>query len=202
MTIQTLDSGRLLAFATVARERGFSRAARALGKTQSAVSQAVLQLEEELGETLFARDGRVTRLTAAGQALLEPAERILGEMTRARAGISALSGLGSGELVIGTSDTLAYYLLPPFLAAFRERYPAVELRLDNRPTPATAERVFERGADLGIVTLPLPSELRLAGRPATERLKLENLAPARDVLICPAGHPLAGRRRVPLGELA
>jgi DNA-binding transcriptional LysR family regulator len=198
----TLDSGRLLAFAVVAREQGFSRAARALGKTQSAVSQAVMQLERELGQPLFARDGRVARLTAAGRALFEPASRILEDMARARAAVAALSGLASGRLVIGTSDTLAYYFLPPFLAAFRRRYPEIELRLDNRPTPATAEGVAERRVDLGVITLPLPPELRLSGRKAAERLQIERLAPARDVAICPPGHAFARRRRVGVAELA
>ena len=94
------------------------------------------------------------------------AHRVLDEMDRAREGLQALAELREGSLVVGTSDTLAYYLLPPAIAAFRARYPGVELRLDNRPSPATAERVAERVVDVGVVTLPLPAGLRAGGKPA------------------------------------
>lgn len=196
--LNPLDSGQLLAFVAVARERGFSRAARRLGRTQSAVSQAVARLEADLGTALFVRRGRTTGLTAAGRALLERAERVLDEMGRARAALQGEAGPEEGWLTVGTSDTLAYYLLPPVIAAFRARHPRVELRLDNRPSPATAERVAERGVDVGVVTLPLPSDLRSGGRPLLERVTVEPLGPQPEVLICPPGHPLARRRRVGL----
>ncbi len=196
--IHPLDTDQLLAFVTVARERGFSRAARRLGRTQSAISQAVARLEQDLDARLFVRSGRTTELSAAGRALLERAERILDEMERAREGLKALHDLASGQLVVGTSDTLAYYALPPILAAFRARYPGVELRLDNRPSPATAERVAERAVDVGVVTLPLPPGLRAGGRPVAERLRIEPLARQEEVAICRPDHPLARRRRVGL----
>jgi DNA-binding transcriptional LysR family regulator len=196
--IAPLDTDQLLAFVTVARERGFSRAARRLGRTQSAISQAVARLEQNLDVRLFVRSGRTTELSAAGRALLERAERILDEMARAREGLRALHELASGQLVIGTSDTLAYYVLPPILAAFRARYPGVELRLDNRPSPATAERVADRAVDVGVVTLPLPPGRRAGGRSLAERLQVEPLAPQEEVAICRPDHPLARRRRVGL----
>ncbi len=202
MAMAPLNSDQLLAFAAVARERGFSRAARRLARTQSAVSQSVARLEEELGTRLFLRRGRSTELTPAGRLLLERAQRVLDEMDRARESLQALAELREGLLVVGTSDTLAYYLLPPVIAAFRSRYPGVELRLDNRPSPATAERVAERAVDVGVVTLPLPPELRIGGRLAAERLRIEPLAPHEEVAICPPGHPLARRRRATLDAVA
>src|SRR5512140_1885954 len=105
--IAPLDTDQLLAFVTVARERGFSRAARALGKTQSAVSQAVLHLERELGQPLLVRDGRSSHVTEAGQTLLEDAERILSDMARARDRLASLGTMKTGRLRIGASDTLA-----------------------------------------------------------------------------------------------
>jgi DNA-binding transcriptional LysR family regulator len=122
-------------------------------------------------------------------------------MERARAHLEAAAELRAGELVIGTSDTLAYHLLPPVFAAFRARYPAVELRLDNRSSPATALEVAERRVQVGVVSLPLPEDLRLGGRPAAERLRVEPLCPQEDVAICPPGHALARRRRVRLEAL-
>ena len=189
-----LDSVELLAFVAVARERGFSRAARELKRTQSAVSQAVARLEGEVGARLFLRGGRAVELTAAGRSLLPRAERVLEEMQGAREGLAALEELSLGSLVLGTSDTLAYYVLPPVIAAFRARYPGIDLRLENRPSPATAEQVLLRSVDLGVVTLPLPPGLGVSGRAGGERLKVEPLAPLAEVLICPPQHPLSRRR--------
>lgn len=197
-----IDSAKLETFLAVATERGFSRAARALGRTQSSVSQAVAQLETELGERLFhrqparqagARTGRGASLTEAGALLVRHAEAIFEEMERARAHLEAARRLETGELVVGSSDTLASYLLPPVLAAFRAEFPRVELRLDNRPSPATAAAVAERRVHLGVVSLPLP---------APARVRTEVLAPQVDQLIVPPGHALARRRRVTLADIA
>ncbi len=202
MAMAPLNSDQLLAFAAVARERGFSRAARRLARTQSAVSQAVARLEEDLGTRLFLRQGRTVELTPAGRLLLDRAGRVLDEMDGARESLQALAELREGSLVVGTSDTLACHLLPPVITAFRTRYPGVELRLDNRPSPAIAERVAERAVDVGVVTLPLPPGLRIGGRPAAERLRIEPLTSYQEVAICPPGHPLARRRRAPLEAVA
>jgi DNA-binding transcriptional LysR family regulator len=188
----TLDTERLRAFVAVARARNFSRAAEVLGKTQPSVSQAIATLERELGQPLFVREGRSTHLAPAGKRLLAHAEAIFAEMERACVALAGLDELGQGELVVGTSDTLAYYLLPPVFAAFRQRYPGVELRLDNRPSPATAAQVAERSVDLGIVTVPLALDARVAFEP---------LVAHEDVVICPPGHPLARKRLVPLEAL-
>jgi DNA-binding transcriptional LysR family regulator len=187
-----LDSERLRTFLAVARARNFSRAARQLGKTQPSVSQAVAALERSLGQALFVRDGRTTHLTAAGKLLAQHTEMIFAEMDRAQAALAGLHELRRGELVVGTSDTLAYYLLPPVFAAFRARYPGVELRLDNRPSPATAGQVAARAVDVGVVTSPLAPD---------SRLRFEALLPHQDLAICAPGHPLARKRQVRLDEL-
>jgi DNA-binding transcriptional LysR family regulator len=187
-----LDSERLRAFVAVARARNFSRAAEELGKTQPSISQAIATLEREVGQPLFVREGRSTHLAPAGKLLLVHAEAIFAEMERAGAALAGLGELRQGELVVGTSDTLAYYLLPPVFAAFRARYPGVELRLDNRPSPATAAQVADRSVAVGIVTLPLLPD---------PRVTFEALVPHEDVVICPPGHPLARRRHVRVDEL-
>ncbi len=197
-----LHADRLRAFLAVAREGGFSRAARALGRTQSSLSQAVRALELELGETLFVREAREVELTEAGLILREHAERAFQEVARARDALLSLRKLTRGTLRVGTSDTLATYVLPSVFAAFRRRYPAVELRLDNRTSPAVAERVAARGVDLGVLSMPLPQELRIEGKPASDSLRIEVLATQEDVLIAPPNHPLSLRRFVGLEKLA
>jgi DNA-binding transcriptional LysR family regulator len=193
---RSIDSQRLATFLAVADEGGFSRAARRLGRTQSSVSQAVAQLERELGTRLFERQGRVVRLTDAGRLLLPHARSIFEQMARARSHLEASGELRAGELVIAASDTLACYLLPPLLATFRARYPGVELSLSNRPSPATAVAVAERQAHLGVLSLPLPDDLTAGGRPIAERVRVQPLCPQSDEVILPPGHPLGHRAQL------
>jgi DNA-binding transcriptional LysR family regulator len=201
-TLQTLHADRLRAFLAVVQEGGFSRAARKLGQTQSSVSQAVRALEDEVGEVLLDRAGRTVQLTEAGKLVAFHAERVFEELGRLNAALSARRALTAGRLLLGTSDTLATYVLPRVFARFRARYPSVELSLDNRPSPAIAARVAARELDLGVVSLPLPHELRIAGKRASDALRIEVLAAQRDVVIVPPDHALATRKRLTLGELA
>lgn len=186
-----LDSDRLRAFQAVAREAGFSRAARRLHRSQPAISQAIRALEEDVGEPLFLRLGRRVRLTAAGEILLEHTDASFAALDVARDRLRALHELDVGELTIGTSDTNACYLLPPVLAAFRARYPGVEVRIANRPSPATERQVLDREVDVGFVTLPVSSD-RLAAEPLTVR---------EDVAIFAPDHPLARRKRLRFEQL-
>ena len=200
---EPIDSDRLRAFVAVARTGGFSSAARRLGKTQPSVSQAVALLETELGAPLFLRQGRVTALSDAGRALLGHAEAMLARMAEARAEVLATQGLRAGQIVVGSSDTLATHLLPPVLGAFRARYPGVEIRLLNRPSPAVARAVAEGEAHVGVVSLPLPPAPAPRGPARTAAaLSVEPLLTQRDVAIFPCGHPLAKRRSIDLGTLA
>lgn len=183
---------RLLAFRAVARERSFSRGAGRIHRTQPAVSQAVRSLEHELGERLFMRTGRTALLTQAGRILLEHVESAFDSLDRARSHIEALRELREGELTLVTSDTTACYLLPDALRRFRARYPAVEVKILNRPSPVAARQVASHDVDLGIVTLPVEND----------RLTSEVLMKREDVLICSPRHPLAKRRSLRLSDLA
>lgn len=185
---------RLHALVEVARHEGFSKAARALGRTQSSLSQLVAGLEEDCGMALLVREGRRTRPTEAGRVLVAHGERILADLARARAELASLSNLTGGRLVVGTTDTLSMHVLPPALAELRRRHPGVELVLEHRPSPEIARRVESGAVDLGIVTLPLPG--------ASPDLRLESLVPLEDALVCPVSHPLAARERVNAGDLA
>jgi DNA-binding transcriptional LysR family regulator len=188
-----LRTERLFALVEVTRHEGFSRAARALGRTQSSLSQAIAALEEDVGAPLLVRDGRRTRPTAAGKVLLAHAERILAELALARSELAALSDLTAGRLVVGTTDTLAMHVLPPALRELRRRHPGIELVLDHRPSPAIAARVASGDDDVGVVTLPLPS---------TAGVRVEPLGHLTDVLVCPRGHRFARSARVTATELA
>jgi DNA-binding transcriptional LysR family regulator len=187
-----MDSDKLNTFRAVAKERGFSRAAHRLHRTQPAVSQAIRLLEEEIGEPLFLRLGRTIRLTQAGQILLEHAEQTFEAMETALVRIAALKKLREGTLTITASDTTACYLLPPVLGRFRRRYPGVEVRILNRRSPEAAREVETRAADVGIITLPDVPHPALTAEP---------LIPREDVAICASRHPLAKRRKVSFADL-
>ena len=202
MDIPELSTHRLRAFLAVCQASGFSSAARQLAQSQSSLSQAVLSLERELGQPLFIRAGRAIQLTEAGRILRVHAERALSELAQAVEALSGLSELRRGRLLLGTSDTLASYLLPKVFAAFRARHPGIELRLDNRPSPAVAARVAQREVDLGVVSLPLPRSLSLAGRAPSDVLRFETLRPQREVVICPPAHAYGRRRSISFVELA
>jgi DNA-binding transcriptional LysR family regulator len=193
---------RLRAFVAVAQERGFSRAARRLGQSQSSVSQAVAALERELDEQLFIRDGRRTHVTDAGGVLLEYAMRAFAELEAGRAALAALRDVTAGRLRLGTSDTLATYLLPPVFGALREHHPGIDLQLVNRTSPVIVTMVAEREVDVGVVSLPLPTGLRVNGRPLEQRVRLVPLLKQRDVLLCPPDHPLATNKSVSLRVVA
>ncbi|EIQ01157.1 transcriptional regulator [Opitutaceae bacterium TAV1] len=87
-----IDSRRLLAFYTLAQVNSFTEAGRLLGRTQSAISHAILGLERELGTRLFRRHRIRSTLTEAGEQLLAHAVRILAHMQQAREEIRASSG--------------------------------------------------------------------------------------------------------------
>ena len=142
------------------------------------------------------------RPTQAGNLLLEHAERAASELGHAERKLDALREIRGGRLVIGTSDTLAYYVLPPVLSAFRARHPDVELVLETRPSPATALALANGEVDVGVVTLPLPSALRVRSAPLERVLHVESLRAQPEVLIIPRAHALARRKRARFADLA
>src|SRR5688572_26845015 len=107
-----MDLHALRVFVAVARRSSFSRAATDLRLSQSAVSQQVAKLEDDLGLRLFDRIGRTTHLTDAGSVLQPEAERLLAQADRAREAVQQVAGLDRGSVRVGASTTPGIYLLP------------------------------------------------------------------------------------------
>src|SRR5882762_2824663 len=107
-----LDSRQLRAFATLARTGSFTLAAKELYLSQSAVSHSMKALEQDVGCRLLDRMGKKVMLTQAGEHLLQHAEKILQEMSSARASLEQLGKWGHGRLRIGASTTACHYILP------------------------------------------------------------------------------------------
>lgn len=176
-------------FCALVEEASFRGAAERLHRSQPAVSQQIKALERELGHTLVER--KTCRPTPAGRRLYQRALRVLNQADSLAREIEDLDETHAQELRVGTSDTTALYVLPPVVRAFSRSMPRTQLALVNRPTDAIAEQVLRGELELGIVTLP------------TLRAELEevDLFQERLVLVVPANHGLAGRKRVGLAAL-
>jgi LysR family transcriptional regulator, low CO2-responsive transcriptional regulator len=178
-------------FIKAAELSSFSAAARALGLTQAAVSQRIQALEQDLGVPLFVRrEGRVL-LTAAGQRLHRYALRILDLHREARREVAGQDVPLAGELILAASSVPGEHLLPGLLAAFRERHPHVRLRVTVADTRAVLRQVERGDAHLGLT----------GGQGDSPHLEYRPFARDELMLVVPAGHPWARRRRVPLGQL-
>ena len=113
-----VDISRLRTFVLAASELNFTRTARLLGFSQSAISQQIRELEGELDATLFERRGRTIRLTPAGERLLPLAAAILRKLERMDAALSPFRGTAGGVLRIGASPVPGAYVLPTVLGQF------------------------------------------------------------------------------------
>ncbi len=141
----------LRAFTAVARLGSFTAASQELHLTQPAVSKAVRELEQLLETPLLERHSRQVRLTEAGSALFEHARAIFALEQAALEDLRLRRNLQKGRLAVGASTTIAAFWLPPYLARFAARYPAVELSLVTGNTAAVAQAVQDCRVDLGLV---------------------------------------------------
>lgn len=120
-----------------------SRAAEALHMTQPALSQAVTSLERELGAPLFERTPRGMRLTVSGQALLEPARRLVEASQAARTAVENASGAPAGTLHVATTPGLVAFPLSRAVGRLRELYPQTSVFISPFTGEVTLERSFE-----------------------------------------------------------
>jgi DNA-binding transcriptional LysR family regulator len=120
---QPIDSRQLRAFASLARTASFTLAAKELHLTQSAISHSMKAARTRNGLSPFGQDGQKGVLTEAGEALLVHVERILGEMSLARAELDQLGKWGQSRPRLGASATACQHILPTVLREFRESFP-------------------------------------------------------------------------------
>ena len=149
-----MDIQNLKAFIQVSECGSFSRAAEKLFITQPAVSKRISSLEQELGEALFDRIGKSVQLTAAGEALMPSAQRILAEMEESKRLINNLNNKVCGTLSIGTSHHIGLHRLPPVLRAFTAQFPDVDLDIHFMDSEAACEAVLNGKLELAVATLP------------------------------------------------
>ena len=134
-------------FLAVARLHSFSGAARELGVSTSAVSQAVRHLEEQLRVTLLVRNTRSVSLTDEGRRLVESAGPAMGQALAALTEVSARPGEPVGRIRLSVPRAAVPFVIAPMIPAFRERYPRLQLEilLEERFVDIVAE-----GYDAGV----------------------------------------------------
>ncbi|GIZ52018.1 LysR substrate-binding domain-containing protein [Noviherbaspirillum aridicola] len=151
----SIELRQLRYFVAVAEENHFGRAAARLHMTQPPLSQTIQALEAELGAPLFERTRRSVALTAAGEALLPEARRIL-QQAAGLPDLARRAAAGeSGTLTLSFVSTADYSLLPPLLREFRERYPQVRIELREATSDVQVDDLMHGRIDAGLLIPPL-----------------------------------------------
>jgi DNA-binding transcriptional LysR family regulator len=146
-------------FLAVADLRNFTKAAEASFVAQSALSQQISRLEQELGAPLFVRGKRGAELTPAGELLLPHARRLVADEAWARAEMRAYLGLERGRLAVGLIQSSAGGVdVAGAVGEFSRRHPAIDLRIINQATAEMIESVRQGALDLAVVGVG-PDEL-------------------------------------------
>jgi len=148
------DSRELRAFAALAHCGSFTKVAKELHISQSAVSHAMKALEEDAGCRLLDRVGKKLALTQAGEQLLSHTEKILTEMEAARVSLAHLGKWGQSRLRIGASSTACHYFLPHVLSEFKENFPQCLISLGSGDSEEAMELLRNNQIDLALVLQP------------------------------------------------
>lgn len=155
-----LELRQLRYFVTVAEELHFGRAAARLHMTQPPLSQAIAALEDGLGTALFLRNRRTVALTPAGSALLPEARRILLEAALLPDLARRAASGEAGRLALAFITSADYSVLPPFLRRYSERYPGVQLALQEATSDVQVDELLRGRIDAGLLIPPLPDRAR------------------------------------------
>ncbi len=143
-------------------------------------------MEEYYGVPLFDRLGKKVALTEAGKILAEATRHIMDSATVAEQRIDDLKGLQGGKLALGASFDLGIYLLPGILAAFRDRYPAVEVTVDISLSAKVVTKVLANKLDVGLISNAVHDPRLFAREFMTDEL----------IVIVPGNHPWARKKRI------
>lgn len=181
---------QLETFLAVAQERSFSRAAQRLHRTQSAISQTISKLEEELGETLFDRSSRDGTLTDAGRLLVEYAEELLNLRSEAHDALVELRQLHQGKLVIAANEFTAQCLLP-VLNEFHRLHPTIKIQVQRSLASEIPRQVVNHNVEFGVLSFKPDDE------------QLSSIVFYRDelVFVVYPQHPLASAKKVSISDL-
>ncbi|MCL6379392.1 LysR family transcriptional regulator [Pectobacterium brasiliense] len=186
-----MEIRHLRCFLAVAEELHFARAAERLHIEQSPLSRTIKELEEDLGEQLFVRTSRSTRLTRAGKLFLEHVPRIFTALQQARDSVKAAANGFHGQLRIALSEGITPSRLPSLLALCRQEEPEVEIRVFEVPLAQQIKGLHEDLYDVGFAQ----------SDDVGEGIMVEAVWSDALMVAVPARHPILKHKRIPLEEM-
>jgi len=181
----------------VARHGSFSGAAVSLGYTQPAISRQIATLEAEVGAMLVRRVPKGAVLTDAGRLLVDRGESILARLEEAETELQALAGVRGGRLRLASFASAAASIIPPAIARFRERHPAVELSIVMLDPAYSLPQLVA-----GELDVALSHDAELGASAAPGAIEVVHLFDDPMYVALPAGHPLADAPELDLASFA
>ena len=179
------------AFMKIIETGSFTKAAEELGYTQSAISQMVHSLEEELGTTLILRSRKGIALTPDGEEILPYIKTVYYAHRELIEKRKEMQGLQSGIIRIGTFSSVSCNWLPQLMKDFKEKYPSVHFELKQGEYTSISEWIKEGSVDFGFVN---PD--------AVSGLTTVPLRPDEMLAVLPSEHPLSRHNKITLKELS
>ena len=172
-----LESYRV--FKEVAEVGNITAAAQALYISQSAVSQSIKQLENDLQTRLFSRNSRGVTLTAEGRMLYEYVRSAMGLLETGEAKLSQTRELQMGQLIIGASDTVTSQFLLPYLDSFHREHPAIHIQIISGRSHKVLGLLRSGKVDIAFASTP------------TDLTSLETYPcfPTHSIFVAGAGYP-------------
>ena len=188
-----MDIEQLRSFLAVADELHFGRAAERLHVAQPPLSRTIKRLERELGTRLFDRNTRSVRLTSSGQALMDPAKEVLDALRRAETAVRSADHGEVGTVRIAFAGVSTHRLVARLARVVRSQRPGIQLELSSQNFAQPAmKRLLAGETDLALGRWDVvPAEI-----------SAQVVMPDSLVLAVPDTHPLAGARRLSIGQLA
>jgi len=187
-----MDFDQLVTFLEVAKLGSFSRAGQKVFRSQSAVSAQIRQLEQEYGDKLLDRSGKVVRLTPAGRVLFGYAERMQKLREESLLAVADQGTTARGTLIIGANEATCLYVLPKVFAEYCRLYPEVQISIYRNFSYKIIEKLENGSIDVGIVTLPVKSP----------SLKTHSIFRDQLMLMVAPDNPLAGKKSVTVEDIA
>jgi len=185
-----MDIHQLETFLAVVEEKGFSRAAKRLHRTQPAVSQVIRKLEGDLGEVLFERSARDGTLTSAGEVLCDYARKMLALRAEATSAMEELKSLDRGRLLIAANEYTCLYLLP-ILDRFRRLCPQIGVSIQRSLASRIPDELLDRAVEIGVLSFRPEGDLFKSIAVYTDEL----------ALVVNPHHPLAREKGIAIEDL-
>lgn len=186
-----MEINQLKYFCVLANIRHFTKAAKEISISQSALSRAIGKLEQELGAPLFHRGGRDILLTPQGQRFLVHAEKALRELEKGRLEMEEGRDPGHGVISLSFMHSLGIHILPQLLSEFKQLYPNIQFNLNQDNSSVLAQSLLAGRSDVCLCSVMVNMEQLAWLYLYTEEL----------FAVLPADHPLASRKTLELREL-